>query len=108
MAVDDSGERGRQIGNWIDSVELACLDKRGDGRPVLCSGVVPGEESVLAVEGYRGAGTAVTVKRSSQVPDASLRLDQTVVERARDASQVPPLRQVCSQKTMHAPATSMS
>lgn len=30
---------------------------RGDGRPVLRSGVVPGKESILTVQGYRSDGS---------------------------------------------------
>lgn len=49
MAVYDSSERAGQVGLWIDGIELARLDERGDGRPILCSRVVPGEESVLPI-----------------------------------------------------------
>lgn len=52
MAVDDGSERTGHVGQGIDGIEPARLDKRGDGRPVLGSGVVPGEESILAIEGY--------------------------------------------------------
>jgi hypothetical protein len=51
MAVDDGGQGAGHVGQRIDGVELARLDKRGDGSPVLRSRVVPGEESILAVEG---------------------------------------------------------
>lgn len=57
MAVDDGGERSGQIGKRIDSVRLACFNQRGDGRPVLRSGVMTGEESVLPVERYRPDGS---------------------------------------------------
>lgn len=48
-----ASERAGHVGQRIYGIELARLDKRGDGRPVLCSGIMPGEESILAVEGYR-------------------------------------------------------
>lgn len=42
MAVNDGSEGGGQVGERIDSVELARLDERSDGRPVLCSCIVSG------------------------------------------------------------------
>jgi hypothetical protein len=33
VAIDDNGERGGQIGQRIDGIELLGFDKRGDGRP---------------------------------------------------------------------------
>lgn len=57
MAVDDGRQRGRQIGKRINGIELACLDERSDGRPVLSSHVMSGKECVLAVEGYRPDGS---------------------------------------------------
>lgn len=61
MAVYDSGERAGQVGLWIDGIELARLDERGDGRPILCSRVVPGEESVLPIERYRPDSSLDTI-----------------------------------------------
>lgn len=52
MTVDDGSERRGEVGKWIDGIELARLDKGGDGRPVLRSRVMPGEERVLAIEGH--------------------------------------------------------
>lgn len=52
MTVGDGSERCGEVGKWIDGIELARLDKGGDGRPVLRSRVMPGEERVLAIEGY--------------------------------------------------------
>ena len=43
MAVDDGGEYAGQIGQWIDGIEFARFDERGDGRPVLGSGIVARE-----------------------------------------------------------------
>lgn len=37
--------------------KLAGLDQRGDGRPILCSSVMPSKQSVLAVERYRPNGS---------------------------------------------------
>ena len=51
MAVDDGGERGGQVDQRIDGIELAGFDERGDGRPILCSSVMPCEECVLPIEG---------------------------------------------------------
>lgn len=41
VAVDDGGERVGQIGLRINSIEFACLDQRGDCRPILSLSVVP-------------------------------------------------------------------
>jgi hypothetical protein len=49
VTVDDGGERRCQIGQRIDGIEFAGLDKRGNGRPVLGSCVMPGKECVLAI-----------------------------------------------------------
>jgi hypothetical protein len=57
VAADDSGECGGKIVERIDSIELAGFDQRGDGRTVLCSRIVPGEESVLAIKGNRPDGS---------------------------------------------------
>jgi hypothetical protein len=51
VSVDDGSERGCQVSERIDGVELAGLDQRSDGRPILGSGVVSGKESVLAIQG---------------------------------------------------------
>src|SRR5450631_4178099 len=40
VASDDSSEGGGQIGKRIDGVELAGLYERGDGRPIIRSGIV--------------------------------------------------------------------
>lgn len=42
MAVNDGSECGGQVGERIDSVELARLDERSHSRPVLCSRIVSG------------------------------------------------------------------
>ncbi len=52
MAVDDGSMRCGQIGLRIDGIELAGLDQRGDGCPVLGSRIVPRKKRVLAIEGY--------------------------------------------------------
>ena len=57
MAVDDGGQRGAQIGQRLDGIELAGFDERGDGCPVLCSRIVASEERVLAVQRYRPNGS---------------------------------------------------
>jgi hypothetical protein len=61
VAVDDGGERGGQIGQWIDSIEFARFDERGDGRPVLGSSVMTCEERVLPIESNRPDGPLDTV-----------------------------------------------
>lgn len=61
MTVDDGGERRCQIGQRIDGIELAGLDKRGNGRPVLSPGIVSGKECILAIEGNRPNGALDTV-----------------------------------------------
>lgn len=47
MAVDNGGERVGQIFKRIDGVELARLDERGDGCPVLRSGIMPAKSAFL-------------------------------------------------------------
>lgn len=61
MAVYDSGERAGEVGLWINGIELARLDERGDGCPIPCSHVVPGEESVLPIERYRPDSSLDTI-----------------------------------------------
>lgn len=41
----------------IDGTEFACLDQRGDGRPVLGSSVMTCEERVLPIESNRPDGS---------------------------------------------------
>jgi len=41
---------------WVDGIEFAGFDQRGDCRPVLGPGIVPGKECVLPTEGYRPDG----------------------------------------------------
>lgn len=53
VAIDDGGERGGQIRKRIDVVELAGLNKRRDGGPILGSGIVSGGERILTIERYR-------------------------------------------------------
>ena len=50
MPVDDGPESRGQIGVRFDDVEFAGFDQRRDGRPVFGTGIVPGEESVFAVQ----------------------------------------------------------
>lgn len=64
VAVDDGVERAGQIGERIDRIELAGLEERRDGYPVLFSRIVSGKESILTIEGDR--------------PDSSL--DRVVVD----------------------------
>ena len=74
MPVDDGGERGCQIGLWIDGIELAGFDERGNGRPVLCARVMPCEECVLPVQSYRPNGPldAVVVDLDASVSQEEL------------------------------------
>jgi hypothetical protein len=37
---------------WVDGIEFAGFDQRGDSRPVLGPGIVSGKECVLPIEGY--------------------------------------------------------
>lgn len=62
-----ASERAGHVGQRIYGIELARLDKRGDGRPVLCSGIMPGEESILAVEGYRPDVSDALLSRGRQI-----------------------------------------
>ena len=45
------------ISQRIDRIALTCLDERGDGRPVLCPGIVLGEKTILPLQGYRKNGS---------------------------------------------------
>lgn|GEM_PF-1958405 len=56
MAANDGGECGGQVGERIDSVELARFDERCDGGPVLCSGIVARKSRVLPVQCNRSDG----------------------------------------------------
>lgn len=47
VSVHDGGECSGQIGQRINRIELARLDERGDGGPVLCSGIMTSKECVL-------------------------------------------------------------
>lgn len=69
VAIDDGGERGGQIGVRIDGIELAGLDERGDGRPVLGSSVMSCKKRVLAIERYwpNGPLDAVVVDLDASV-----------------------------------------
>lgn len=51
MAIDNEGERGGQVRERINGIELAGFYQRGDGRLVLRPRAVSGEESILAIEG---------------------------------------------------------
>lgn len=52
VAVDNGGKRGGQIHLRINGVELTGLNERGDGRPVLGSGVMARKERVLPIEAH--------------------------------------------------------
>lgn len=49
VAIHEAGERGGQVRERIDGIELAGFYQRGNGRPALRSCIVPGEESVLPI-----------------------------------------------------------
>lgn len=53
VANDDGFERSCQPCMGIDAIEFAGFDERGDDRPVFCSRIMAGKESVLAIEGNR-------------------------------------------------------
>lgn len=78
MAADDSGQRSAQVCQGIDRIELASLDERGDGRPVLGPGVVPGKEGVLPIEGNRPDGLldAIVVDLNAAVGQEELQPSQ--------------------------------
>jgi hypothetical protein len=50
MTVDDPGEDVGQISERIDVVQLAGLDQRGDGGPVLGATVRTCEQSIFPIE----------------------------------------------------------
>jgi hypothetical protein len=49
-------------GERVDVVELGCLDKAGDDRPVVAAIVGAGEQGVLAVEGVNRRGILTPVE----------------------------------------------
>lgn len=56
MTVDDGNKCAGQIALRFDGVEFAGLYERGDGGPVLGSGVMSSEECILPIQGYRPDG----------------------------------------------------
>lgn len=48
--VDELGQRVGQPRVWVYAVEFACLDRRGDGRPVGAALVTASEQGILPVE----------------------------------------------------------
>jgi len=70
-AVDDAGYDVGEIGLGIDAGQLAGLDERGDGGPVLGTAIGAGEECVLAFESQRP---------DCPLDDIVVDLDTTVVE----------------------------
>ena len=76
MAVDDPGEDVGEVGERIDAVQLAGLDQRGDGGPMLGAAVGAGEQRILAVERDRADGA---------LDDVVVDLDAAVVEEAGQA-----------------------
>lgn len=74
MAGDDGGERGGQVSQRLDGIELASFDERGDDCPVLRSRIVPSKECVLPIEGYRPDGSldAVVVDLDAAVGEEEL------------------------------------
>lgn len=53
MAVGDRGHGGLEISERLNAVDLAGLDQRGDAAPGGAAFVMPGKESILAIEGDR-------------------------------------------------------
>jgi hypothetical protein len=53
MPCCDGFQCGFEIGVWLDVVERACLDERGDVAPVAPVFIVTCEERVFPVEGNR-------------------------------------------------------
>ncbi len=53
MTACDGFERGLEIGEGFDTVDLRGLDQRGDPAPCLAALVVPGEERVFSVQRNR-------------------------------------------------------
>ena len=47
VPASNGGYDTGQIAIGFDPVEFAALDQRGDDGPVLCSGIMPGEERVF-------------------------------------------------------------
>ena len=50
MTVGDRGQGGLEIGEGLDSVDLAGLDQRGDATPGNAAFTVTGEEGILSIE----------------------------------------------------------
>lgn len=99
VGVDDGGKRSGQIGLRIDGIAFARFDQRGDGRPVLGSGIMTRKECVLPVEGNRPDGSldAIVVDLDAAVGQEELQtipifgdIGQSLAERGlhRDAGAV--------------------
>ena len=55
-SVDDALEDVGEPGKRLDAVELCGSDQRRHQRPVLCAGVVAGEQGVLSTADQNQAG----------------------------------------------------
>lgn len=53
MAVGDGCQGCLEIGEGLDAVDLAGFDQRSDAAPGDAALVMPGEERVFAIKGYR-------------------------------------------------------
>lgn len=73
MAVDNSGEDVSEVSLWVDIVELASLNERGDDCPMFSAAIRAGEESILAIEGNGTNGT---------LNDVGVDFDAAVVDEA--------------------------
>ncbi len=73
VAIHDCRECTGQVGQRIDRIKLTGLDERGDGRPILCSGIVTRKECVLAIQGYRQDGSLDGVAVDLDAPSGATR-----------------------------------
>jgi len=76
VAVDDPGDDVGEIGEWLDAVELAGLDQRGNDGPMLSTAVGAGEQRIFAVERDRA---------DRAFDDVAVDFDAAVVEELGEA-----------------------
>ena len=57
VSTCDGGQDAGQIAVWVDPVEFAGFDQGRDDGPVLCAGIMSGEERVFAVQGNGADGS---------------------------------------------------
>ena len=73
VTIDDTCKNVGQIREWVDVVQLACLDQGRDGGPMLGTSVGTGEQRVLPVERDRADGAFDGVVDAAIIDEARQR-----------------------------------